>query len=132
MVCGTEHVKLKPTGKAKSGLPPGFLLEKNADGELYLYMAMPVVKKGQEEKEIRHYLRGVFPCDATAERSRVVLRKHTCVKDENPVWLTWAPRFATLRPNQLTVTGTALSGWAKACIIKVKCAIDGNLLNLRI
>lgn len=65
MVCGTEHVRLKPTGKAKRGLPPGFLLEMNADGELYLYMAMPTVKEGKGEKESRYYLKGVFPSDTT-------------------------------------------------------------------
>ena len=65
LVCDTEHVRLKPTGKAKSGLPPGFLLEKNVDGELYLYMAMPAVEEGKGEKESRYYLKGAFPGDTT-------------------------------------------------------------------
>ena len=65
LVCGTEHVRLKSTGKAKSGLPAGFLLEKTTDGEVYLYMAMPVVKDGQEETGIRHYLKGIFPRNTT-------------------------------------------------------------------
>ena len=65
LVCGTEHVRLKSTGKDKSGLPPGFLLEKNTDGELYLYMAMPTLKEEKGEKESRYYLKGVFSSDTT-------------------------------------------------------------------
>ncbi len=64
LVCGTEHVRLTPTGKAESSLPPGFLLEKNADGELGLYMTTLVAKRGREEKKVMHYLKGVFPSDA--------------------------------------------------------------------
>ena len=41
------------------------LARKNADGELYLYMAMPAVKEGKGEKESRYYLKGVFPSDTT-------------------------------------------------------------------
>lgn len=64
MKCGAENVGLRPIAKAKSGLPPGFLLEKDADGGLDLYMAIPVAKDRQEEKKVRYFLKGIFRSDA--------------------------------------------------------------------
>ena len=85
LVCGTEHIGLKSVGKAKSGLPPGFLLEETADGELYLYMAIPVVKEGQEEKEIKHYLKGVFPPDTNRREIESRAWELYLLKEINPL-----------------------------------------------
>ena len=65
LVCGTEHIRLTTTGKTTAGLPPGFFLEKKADGELSLYAAAPVAKGGNGKNKVMHYLKGVFPSDAT-------------------------------------------------------------------
>ena len=63
LICGNENVRFRSTARAKGSLPPGFLLEKNAVGELYLYMEVPVVREGREEKEVLHYLKSTFPSD---------------------------------------------------------------------
>jgi hypothetical protein len=53
--------------KVESNLPPGFLLEKHPNGELGLYVGMPVATNIKEEGKIMHYLKCVLPSDATTK-----------------------------------------------------------------
>ena len=60
-ICGTECVGLIRGAKGNGGLPSSFLLEKHPDGQLGLYVALSVGRKGQGEEKVMYYLKDVLP-----------------------------------------------------------------------
>lgn len=64
--CGTENLSLRASAKARGGLPPGFLVDRQSDGRFNLYMAVRVPLKGGHEQRVMHYLKAVLPSYATS------------------------------------------------------------------
>jgi hypothetical protein len=63
LVCGTENIQLRVGVCIRSGLPPGFLLEKLSSGKLALYVAASADGKAREGVKVTYYLKGTFPAD---------------------------------------------------------------------
>lgn len=61
LVCGAENPNLKQGGKAQTALPPGFVLEKQVNGQLGLYVATATPKERDLQKKPMYYLKGTFP-----------------------------------------------------------------------